>query len=190
MEITGIILAGGQSKRMGTDKALLQVEGEVLLAKAIRLCESCCSEIIVSSGNSDHADFGYPMLPDEVVGCGPLGGVYTCLKASKNTWNFVISVDAAFVVNHFLRFLIKERGDFDAIVPFSDEGKEPLIALYNKSSLGKIEEFMDLGILKMHRLINSMNTKWVDANEWIKRYPRLFYNLNGPEDLAGYTKTE
>ena len=98
-------------------------------------------------------------------------------------WNFVISVDSAYVEPEFIQFLITEIGKFDAVVPVHSKGKEPLIALYHKNSLSKIEKMLKSGNFKMHNLFNVINTQFVDAQKWVEKYPKLFRNLNRPEDL-------
>ena len=87
MQITGIILSGGQSTRMGTDKALLQINEKTLLENAIEICKPVCKEILISSNNPEHEKFGYKIIPDEIKNCGPLGGIYTCLKNSNTEWD-------------------------------------------------------------------------------------------------------
>jgi len=181
MEISAIILAGGKSRRMGKDKALLEVNGQSMLERAIALCKTITSEIIISSNHSSHNEFGYPVVPDEIKECGPMGGIAACLKISKTEWNLVLSVDSAFVESDL--YLISEAGKFDAVVPYSENGKEPLIALYNKTALPRIEENLNAGKFKMNDFLTSINTKLVDAQQWVEKYPQLFYNLNRPEDL-------
>lgn len=183
MQITAIILAGGKSKRMGADKALLEIDGLTLLERSISLCQKVCDDIIISSDNEEHAKYGFPIIADEVDNCGPIGGISTCLKHSKTAWNFVISVDAAFVEKEFLTFLISNIGECDLLVPIHKRGKEPLIALYNKSCLPAMEEKLQSGDFKMHNLLSSINTKFIDSNQWLEKYPKLFHNLNRPEDL-------
>jgi len=183
MQITGIILAGGQSTRMGTDKALIQINGKTLLENAIAICKPHCQKIIISSNNSGHELFGYEIIPDEIKNCGPLGGIYSCLKKSDTDWNFVLSVDAAFVPVSFVQFLISETGNFDAVVPVHQNGKEPLIALYHKNCVSVIREKIELNDFKMQLLLNELNTKFVEVGAWIEKYPEIFHNINRPEDL-------
>ena len=183
MQITSIILAGGKSRRMGTDKALLELEGKPLLEKAIGICKAFSSKILISSNNLEHGIFGLPVVRDEIENCGPMGGVYSCLKKSESNWNFIISVDSPFVEPEFLEFLISNIKEYDAIVPVSSKGEEPLIALYNISSLVELKKMMETGNFKMQNFIHSVSTNWIDAQSWEKRYPKLFYNLNRPEDL-------
>jgi molybdopterin-guanine dinucleotide biosynthesis protein A len=183
MQITGIILAGGQSTRMGTDKALIQINEKTLLENAIDICKPVFSEILVSSNNPDHGKFGAKIIPDEFANCGPLSGIYSCLKKSETDWNFVISVDAAFIELDFIRYLTTQIGDFDAIVPLHDKGKEPLISIYHKNGLIEMQKHLKSGNLKMQNLINAINTKFVGSQKWVEKYPKIFTNLNCPEDL-------
>lgn len=168
---------------MGTDKAQLLLDGVSLLERCISLCKGFASEILISSNLEDHAKFGFPVVPDEIENTGPLGGIYSCLKKSRYQLNFVISVDAAFVTGEFVKYLSGETGDTEAVVPFSDRGKEPLIAFYNKSCLPKMKESLDESDYKMHNLLEKLNTKLVNSEEWINKSPKLFHNLNRPEDL-------
>ncbi len=184
MQITGIILAGGKSTRMGTDKALLKIEGETLLSHAVKLYRSVCNQILISSNSADHEIEGIVRVPDEIKNCGPIGGVYSCLKHAENEWSFVISVDAAFVTPEFVSFLVSQASNkYDAVVPVHEKGKEPLIALYNKTVLPIVEKNIESGNFKMHYLLENVRTNFVDSQEWIEHNPKLFYNINSPEDL-------
>ncbi len=183
MRVTGIILAGGKSTRMGCDKVLLEMDKKTLLERAIELVEPLCQSVLISSNNPVHEKFGLEIIPDEIKNCGPMGGIYTCLKKSKTDWNFVISVDSAFVEPGFVQFLISKVGDFNAVVPIHKKGKEPLIAFYHKSCLPEIEKMLPVNNFKMYNLIHALNSRFVDAQSWIDKYPKLFNNLNRPEDL-------
>lgn len=168
---------------MGTDKALIHINEKTLLENAINICNHFCTNILISSNHTTHEKFGYKVIPDEIKNCGPLGGIYSCLKQSETDWNFVISVDAAFVELDFISFIISEVNDFDAVVPQHDFGKEPLIALYNKNSLAEMHSMLISGDYKMQNLLENINTKYVDSQAWIERFPKLFRNLNRPGDL-------
>ena len=183
MQITGIILSGGQSTRMGTDKALLQINGKTLLENAIEICKPVCNEILISSNNPRHKKSGYQIIPDEYKNAGPLSGIYSCLKISINKWSFVISVDAAFVNTEFIKYLNSQTGVFDAIVPIHIKGKEPLISLYNKSGLTVMQRHLNSENFKMHNLLNDIKTNYVDSQNWVDLYPQIFSNLNRPEDF-------
>jgi len=183
MQITGIILAGGKSKRMGTDKASLKLDGKTLLERCVELIHPFCKTILISSNNPAHENFGCKIISDVILDCGPIGGIHTCLKQTETDWNFVISVDSVFVEPEFIKFLISETEDFDAVVPIHLKGKEPLIALYHKNCLVEVEKMIQSEDFKMHNLLNAIETKFVDTKNWVYKYPKLFHNLNRPEDL-------
>jgi molybdopterin-guanine dinucleotide biosynthesis protein A len=183
MQITGIILAGGKSLRMGTDKALVEINGKTLLQRAIDLCRPFCHDILISTNQPGHTGLGYLTVPDEIKGCGPLGGIYSCLKKSKTDWNFVLSVDAAFVEPGFLCFLTSEKEGFDVVVPKHKNGVEPLIALYHKNCLPAITKQLEEGKYKMQDLLKQVNTHFLESQFWAEKYPRIFFNLNRPDDI-------
>lgn len=188
MQVTGIILAGGKSSRMGKDKALLEISGQSLLKRAIEFCQLFCDEILLSSNIPEHQISGYQLVFDEIEECGPLGGIYSCLKKSKNDWNFIISVDSPFVEPDFVSFLLSQKNGYDSVVPFYKRGKEPLIALYHKKILPIIQSQLLSGNYKMHYILQNIHTNYVDSQNWVEKFPRLFYNINYPEDLK--TETE
>lgn len=184
MQITAIILAGGKSKRMGTDKALLKLDEQTLLERLIEKLNPLCSELIISSNFAEHKNYGYPVYEDEVQNCGPIGGISSCLKQSKTNWNLVVSVDAAFVESEFLRFLITQIGKSKVVIPFSERGKEPLIGLYHHSCLPVIETMIKESNFKMHNLFQKVDVEFIDAQKWVEKFPKLFHNLNRPADLC------
>ena len=184
MQITAIILAGGKSTRMGTDKALIEINDKSLLENAIDLCKPISSSILISSNFEEHKKYSYEVIPDEIPDCGPIGGIYSCLKETETEWNFVLSVDSPFVELEFIRNLISEIDNTNAIVPIHSRGKEPLIALYHKNSLSEIEKRIKSGNYKMYDLVDTLSTKFVDSKKWLEKYPNLFHNINRPEDLV------
>lgn len=183
MKLTAIVLTGGKSSRMGRDKALIQLDGKTLLKRAVDFCSSFCDEVLISSDSEDHRLKGFLTVPDQFKNCGPIGGIHTCLQQSSNEWNFVLSVDAPFVAKDFVNFLISDVAGFDAVIPVYDGKKEPLIALYNKRTVPQFENNIKAGEYKLHFLLQELNTHFVDARVWLDQYPKLFQNLNSPEDL-------
>lgn len=183
MQITGIILAGGNSSRMGIDKALLEIDGQTLLSRAVELCRVFCDEILISSNNTKHNASGCLLVADELAECGPMGGVYSCLKQSQNEWNLILSVDATFVEKDFVDFLLEWIQDFDAVVPAHSGKKEPLIALYNKKIISDLHSQLESRNYKMRFFLEKIRTNFIDSNNWERKYPKLFHNINSPEDL-------
>ncbi len=168
---------------MGTDKTFLKVEGKTLLTHAVELLQPLCRSLLISSNNRELKYSGIDIISDEIKNCGPLGGIYSCLKRSETEWNFILSVDSPFVQSGFIAALKSELNRFDAVVPAHTKGNEPLIAFYNKSCLPAMQKQLEAGDYKMQRLLNGVNTKWIESEKWIAKYPKIFRNLNKPSDL-------
>lgn len=185
MNLTGILLAGGNSKRMGQDKALLNFNDSVLLDQSIDLLSQTCQEVIISSGDPRHNRTGVKRIDDIYPDCGPISGIYSCIRNSSNEWNLVLSVDSPFITKDFLEKMIQECDDrFDAIVPMHHKGKEPLIALYNSRITETMKSLILSSDYKMHFLLKRLKTKYFECSEWVNKHPRLFTNLNYPSDMA------
>jgi molybdopterin-guanine dinucleotide biosynthesis protein A len=180
--ISGFILAGGMSSRMGSDKALLLVKGEPLLGRMIRLVEPFCQTVAVSGEKQGYMDFNIEMVPDLLPGCGPIGGVISSLKHSSTEWNLLISVDVPFVNPEFLHHLISCLGEYDCIVPQHEGRVEPLMGLYHRQIIPVVEEMIDRGDYKLMRLLDKLNVRYVNCDPLVKEFPRLFSNINFPED--------
>lgn len=181
-EISGFILAGGKSVRMGTDKALLLIEDEPLMQRMISLIQQNCERNYISGQNKDYSVFNLEMVPDLISGIGPIAGIYSALKHSKTEWNLLVSVDTPFLNNELLELLISSQGEFDCVIPQHTNGVEPLAGLYHKRIISEIEEMIKNGDYKLMNLLSRLNTRYLDCNPLIKKHPRLFMNLNRMED--------
>ena len=181
-DISGYILAGGKSLRMGTDKALLLVHNEPLLFRIKKLIDPFCSAIAISGQKADYDDFNIEMIPDLFPDCGPISGIFSSLKHSPTEWNLMVSVDVPFINTELIQFLISQIGEYDCIIPEHDGGIEPLIGLYNRQILPQLEETINQGDYKLLRMLAKLNTRFLNCNSLIKKYPRLFFNINHPED--------
>ncbi len=181
-DISGFILAGGKSNRMGTDKALLLVQDEPLLIWIKKLIEPFCKTIEISGQNSEYDDFNIKMVPDLHTGIGPISGIVSSLKHSSTDWNLLVSVDTPFINKELIQSLFTQIGQYDCIIPEHEGGIEPLIGLYNKQILPQLEEIINQGDYKLMRLLPKLNTRYVDCNFLVRKYPRLFFNINRPED--------
>ena len=182
VNISGFILAGGRSSRMGTDKALLTFQEKPLLKHMINLIEPLCDIVVISGQNSGYSSFGVEIVPDLFTQCGPIAGIYSSLKHSVSDWNLLVSVDVPFVNEELLQYLISEAGEYDCIVPRHRMGVEPLIGLYRRRILPVVEEMIKHGDYKITKLLSQLNTRYLDCNSLVDKYPRLFTNINRPED--------
>lgn len=180
--ISGFILAGGMSSRMGSDKALLLVQDEPLLRRMIRLVEPFCQTVAVSGNKSDYLNFNIEVVPDLLAGCGPIAGIISSLKHSSTEWNLLVSVDVPFINPEFIQHLITNLGDYDCIIPRHEGGVEPLMGLYHRQIIPVVEEMIGQGDYKLRRLLDKLNVRYVNCDPLVKEFPRLFSNINFPED--------
>ena len=92
MKITGIILAGGLSSRMGRDKALIQLDKHKMIKKVITLIRPFCNELLISANKNIYHEFGYEVIKDKHKRIGPLGGIISCLNKSNTELNLIINI--------------------------------------------------------------------------------------------------
>ena len=184
--ITGIILAGGKSTRMGKDKALIKIDGKTLIENTLEKIKDYCIKVIISANNSESYSFlNHEIIVDEQPGLGPLGGIYSCLKHSKAEKNLVMAVDIPFINKGFIENLLKHMEDGDIVVPVNENKKiEPLCAIYSKSVIPYVEKMINSNDLKVQNLSGYVKTKFVEITTDQEFYHAgLFQNLNSLSDL-------
>lgn len=178
-KITGIILAGGKSSRMGTDKALIDVKGKKLIEYSIAVMKQICGHIIISASNPVYEKFGFPIVADSFQGIGPIAGLEACLRYSKTKINLVAPCDSPFLSINLFRETLKETAGYEAAVPILQDGKvEPLAGYYSKEALPTIIQQIEKGDYKLQNLLKAMNTKYVSITN-----PAYLMNINTPRDL-------
>lgn len=179
--ITGIILAGGKSSRMGVDKGLLQLEGKSFVQHSIETLEPLVDTIIIVSSNPEYDTFGVKRVEDIITESGPVAGLHAGLTYAETEHNLVVSCDAPLVTSTLLRQLLQyENEDYD-VVQFEAQGKTiPLIALYKKRCAKKCYELLSQGEKRLRKLVSEINTKTIPVCD--KDIP-LVKNINTIEDL-------
>ena len=185
-DITGVILVGGKSRRMGRDKAFLDIDGRPLFERVLELFrESFARVVLVGDREERFAGYGLPVLPDIFPGSS-LGGLYTGLYGAQTEWVFVSSCDIPFPSADVLRHLLTLKEGFDAVVPSTRQGYEPLFALYSKSCLGPIKALLDRGEFCAYAYYPQIRVRHVPPEELARldRNGTAFLNLNTPEELA------
>jgi molybdopterin-guanine dinucleotide biosynthesis protein A len=182
--LTGIILAGGKSSRMGTDKGLLEFNGKKLVEYPLDLFKTYCGEIIISSNNKSYADFGYRVVSDEVPGCGPLSGLASALKASSGEWNLIAGCDTPLLHHKLIERLLEPQEDYLAVVPVHRGMKEPLTALYHHTMAEVFVNAMESGQYSLHKILAEQPVLWMNTDDLEEIFPPLFANFNTPGDLT------
>ena len=133
-DITGIILAGGKSSRMGTDKSFLSLKGKPFVQYSIDALKPLVSEIIIVSDNEAYNGFGLKRVNDIIKNAGPVSGIYSGLEASTTEYNLILSCDIPLINSEILEKLINAIDDCSEIIQIESNCKTmPLIALYKKS---------------------------------------------------------
>lgn len=187
VRVTGILLAGGKSSRMGKDKGLMEFKGKFLAEYALDLLRSHCSEVLISSENSAYEQFSIPLVPDDYPDKGPMGGIYSAMKQSAHDWCLVLACDLPYINTKLIRALLAETvSGYSCIVPVHDELTEPLAALYHKRMLPDLKKALEENRPSLFRLIRSSPALCLDVNHLLDETPELFDNLNCPEDLITY----
>jgi len=191
--VTGIVLAGGRSRRLGRDKALLCFEGEPLVVRAVRLLKGLCPEVLVITGEerryTDLLDV--PVVEDLVKGLGPLGGLYTALAISSYDYNLVLACDMPLLEPRLLALLLGRIAltpQAEAIVPRVRGYLEPFPGVYHRRCLDKIQGLLREGRLKIQGLLEALDLALVPQEEVQVVVSvsglRAFVNLNTPADLG------
>lgn len=184
-EVTGIILAGGASSRMGKDKGLCEFKGKALINYAIEALLPLCSTILISSNNiDDYQDFGYTVVVDEYHGIGPIGGIYSTLKKSVTRHNLIISCDTPFLNTQLLEYVLANSDDYDIVVPeHGNSFIEPLAAYYSSAIINNLKNTIESKDYKLMNFFNKVRFRKVKVDKLPEYSNKLFKNLNTPDDL-------
>jgi molybdenum cofactor guanylyltransferase len=184
--VTGVILVGGKSRRMGQDKAFMEIAGRPLFEKVLELFQECFTRVILVGDRAERfAGYGIPCLPDLYPGSA-LGGLHAGLSHSQTERVFVAPCDLPFPNRELLRHLCSLSGDFDAVVPKGDQGYEPLFALYNKSCLGSLQRLLEDGNYRIFDAFVQLRVHYLTGEELrrLDREEKSFVNLNTMEQFA------
>jgi molybdopterin-guanine dinucleotide biosynthesis protein A len=184
--VTGVVLAGGRSRRYGKNKALVKVEGVPLIERALHAMGSIFDHVIIITNTPDaYAYLNIPMFPDIIKGLGPLGGIYTGLKAIPDPAGFFVACDMPFLNTDLIRHLAAIRDDFDVVVPRISGWIEALHGLYAKRCGGSIERLIHSGTYQIFQFFSAVSVRFVDEDE-VRRFDadlKSFLNINTPDEL-------
>ena len=185
---TAFVLAGGRSRRMGTDKAFVLLDGRTLLARALGLALSLTSDVRILGDPAKFASFA-PVVEDLFPGCGPLAGIHAALRSSQTELNLILAVDMPFLTPALLQYMLgraKDSNSAMATIPRTAQGWQPLCAVYRRDFASIAEKALRAGHYKIDAL-------FVEAGAQVLGEPELqsagfsldlFSNLNTPDDLA------
>jgi len=131
-KLSGIILAGGKSRRMGTEKGLIKFHNKALIEYAIDALKPLCNEILISS-NTDSFNYpGFRVVKDDIKDIGPMAGIYSCLKRSNSEHNFLLSCDMPFITPAIVRAILNDSKGMVSVPWHGGLHYEPMCGYYNK----------------------------------------------------------
>jgi len=186
-EITGIILAGGKSRRLGEEKGLAEFNGKPLIQHTIDILQPVCYKIIISANRQldGYAAFGYEVVEDQIKDIGPMGGLMACLERSDTRYNFVISCDTPFIPSDLFPFLLESIENFQVAVPVHhDNYIEPLCAVYATNVIWQLQHCIENRNYKLTDFIAEVKAKKLTINDQLPFYhDEMFVNMNTRKDI-------
>lgn len=190
--VTGVILAGGASSRMGTNKALMKVGEQTLIERVYATMAVLFPAVIVVTNTPDcYAFLSCPMAGDIYPGFGSIAGLHAGLCASGTERIFVAACDMPFLNPALIRLLCRSGDEYDAVVPLNSFGlREPLHALYAKSALAPLQQAIEAGNKSILHVLDRMRTRLVSNDEFrsIAGAEESFRNVNTMEEFVQVTE--
>jgi molybdopterin-guanine dinucleotide biosynthesis protein A len=187
--MTGVLVAGGQSRRMGRDKRFLELGGQTLLLRALSVLQSLFPEVLIALAAPlpQLTGQGYRIVIDLIPNCATLGGLYTGLASASHPRVFAVGCDMPFLNPEAVRRLAGFGTQVDVIMPRLATGLQPMHAVYSKACLPHLERMAKAQQLKVQALaeIPGLTVKVVPEKDFLDVDPHLlsFFNINTPADL-------
>ena len=186
--LSGFVLAGGESRRMGQPKHRLVLGGETMLDRQVRLLQAVSRSVAVVGAPPGIVKLEVPALSDDIPGRGPLGGIYTALLRTRAEYNLIVGCDLPFLEARFLSYLARVAREFqaDVTVPEDKQGRlQPLCAIYRRRALSVVRVSLQNGENKTSGFFGRVTCRVVTWREVARagRPSQMFVNMNTPEDL-------
>lgn len=186
--MTAVILAGGRASRMGfCDKAFLEIGGRSLIDRQLEALRKLFKKIIIVTNSPDkyRRIKGVEVISDIIPHQGPLGGIYSGLKASKDRYNFVVACDMPFLSGPLIKYISARKDKYDIIIPRIEKKSHPLFGIYSKNCVPVIEGMLKQDRLKISNIFPRVKTHFILKKEIIRFDKDLdsLVNINSMEDL-------
>jgi len=183
--LTGIILAGGKSSRMGADKGTLLLKEKAFIQHIIDAMKPLVTDIVIVSDNPNHSSFGVERIQDIIKDAGPLAGIYSGLQHSKTDYNLVVSCDVPLITSEVLQQLIENHEKCVDLVQLESYKKTmPLTALYNKTCKQTIETLLNKGERRVRFAASQLKTKTIKLDDNLSS---AIKNINTKEEFNAIT---
>lgn len=186
--ISAVVLAGGESQRLGVDKALLELNGQSLLARTVRRVATLSDDVIVVTNHPkkyEHLALQVRFVPDERPGEGALMGLYSGLREATDQSALAVACDMPFLNLPLLRYMMAKRPGYDVVVPrLENDMLEPLHALYSKRCLPFMAESLARGRRRVLAFFDQVKVHYVEGPTIAQFDPLYlsFVNVNTPAD--------
>jgi molybdopterin-guanine dinucleotide biosynthesis protein A len=184
--ISSIVLAGGESSRLGRDKAFLEVKGQFLIEIIIERLRQLSQEVIIVADETDrYEEFEATLVSDVYPGKGALGGIYSGVKRASNPYSLVVACDMPFLNLSLLRYMQTLAVSYDVVIPRIGHLREALHAIYAKDCLPFMEEQLQQGDLRIIHFFPHVRVRYVEQEEIEVFDPQhlSFFNINTQGDL-------
>jgi molybdopterin-guanine dinucleotide biosynthesis protein A len=185
-DCTAIVMAGGESRRMGRDKASLVLGEQTLLQRVLMIVQPLFAQVLVSV-RQPRPDIALPQVCDAYVNAGPLAGLCAGLEQATTSWIFAVATDMPFVQPALIEHLAQQRDACQAVVPVVHGQPQPLAAFYSTSCLETIQAILSgTGKHSLRAALAQLSVRYVDESELLVADPglRSFFDLDTPQDLA------
>ena len=186
-DLTAFILAGGHSRRMGRDKAFLELGGRSLLDRAMEVAGAICPTVRIVAPQQKFLTIART-IEDVFPDCGPLGGIHAALTSTSTELNLFLAVDLPFVEKDFLAYLVTQASQVSALVtvPQAAKGLQPLCAVYRRDFREAAERALKKKKNKIDTLFGEVETRVIAEPEIVRMgfSAKMFQNLNTPEEFA------
>ena len=189
--MTGVILAGGKNRRIGTNKAFLVVNGSRIIDRTVGIFKDIFEEVIIVANDPlAYLDQNVTIVTDIVPDKGALGGIYTGLFFASQSRAFVCACDMPFIAKKFIEYMISQGDCYDIVTPDAGDGWQPLHAVYDKKCLPAIKNLLDQDKLKIAGFYKSGRTLTIrdDITDTFDPEKKMFLNVNTYDDLQTITK--
>ncbi|MEH7074563.1 molybdenum cofactor guanylyltransferase [Neobacillus drentensis] len=193
MNAAAIILSGGKSSRMGTNKALLKINEKTNIERIADTLSRSFNDIILVTNHPEQYEFlGVKMVKDYYPNQGPLAGVHAGLSSSNFDTNFIVACDMPFVSVELAELLVTKSADYDAVIPIINGVQHPLFAVFNKRVLSGAAESIEAGRLRMKHLLDTLHVLYVTEKDLQVcgsiDLERVFFNMNHPNEYEDAKK--
>lgn len=182
-DMTGYILAGGKSSRMGMDKGLMQLNGQPIIKYVITQLQPVVHKLVIVSNNPEYEKFGFEVIADPIKERGPAGGIYTALNHSDSAINFIVSCDMPFITTAGMQYIVQQQAQSQIILPMHEQKLEPLFGVYSKACLKKWLALIEQGTFKLQDMVVQFDLKKIHVDNNNLFTDHFFMNINTKTDL-------